>query len=66
MISRIAALLDASGRAVTRQQYVGDAVMDDGRVTMQRFDGGYFDASGNPQYYLTDWQGNVTGVADGS
>ena len=40
MISRIAAaLLDASGRTVTRRQYVGDAVIDDGKVTMQRFDG---------------------------
>lgn len=40
--------------------------LDDGAVTMQRFDGGYFDASGRPQYYLTDWQGSVTGVADDS
>jgi len=26
--------------------------------------GGYFDAKGNAYYYLTDYQGNVTGVID--
>lgn len=45
---------------------VVNTVIDAGVVTMQRFDGGYFDASGKPQYYLTDWQGNITAVADAS
>ena len=37
--------------------------LDYGVVTMPPFDGGYFDSLGKPQYYLTDWQGNVTAVA---
>ena len=28
------------------------------------FGGGYFDGSGNPHYYVTDWQGNNIGVVD--
>ena len=42
-------------------------VYDDGSAyvfVMSRFGGGYFDGSGNPHYYVTDWQGNNIGVVD--
>ncbi len=47
-----------------RRYTAGGHVLSDGRLEMSRFGGGYFDASGKPRYYLTDWQGNNIGVVD--
>lgn len=45
--------------------YDGDGHMAvNGTLEMSRFEGGYFDADGNPHYYLTDYQGNVVRVID--
>ena len=53
---------DMSDRAVL---YDGDGHMSvNGTLEMSRFEGGYFDADGNPHYYLTDYQGNVVRVID--
>ena len=48
-----------------RREYTsGGHVISNGRLVMSRFGGGYFDGSGNPHYYVTDWQGNNIGVVD--
>ena len=53
---------DMSDRTVL---YDGDGHMAvNGTLEMSRFEGGYFDAEGNPHYYLTDYQGNVVRVID--
>ncbi len=36
----------------------------DGRLEYSGFPSGYFDASGSPRYYITDWQGNNVAVVD--
>lgn len=33
-------------------------------LVMSRFGGGYFDSSGAPHYYVTDWQGSNIGVVN--
>ena len=52
-------LTDATGRTVLTRDYVGDAIVDNGRVVMTRFSGGYFDSSGKVNYYITDYQNNI-------
>jgi len=50
---------------IEQSSYTGDGhIIRDGKLVMSRFPGGYFDYSGNPHYYLTDWQGNNIGVYD--
>ena len=44
--------------------YAGAHVFCDGRLEYSGFPGGYFDASGSPRYYITDWQGNNAAVVD--
>jgi len=58
------ALASPEGWGVTVRKYLGNLVIEDDRVVQQLFPGGYFDADGNAFYYLTDYQGNVTGVID--
>ncbi len=58
------ALASPEGWGVTVRKYLGNLVIEDDRVVQQLFPGGYFDAEGNAYYYLTDYQGNVTGVID--
>ena len=50
--------------AGSREYTAGGHVLSNGALVMSRFGGGYFDASGNPHYYMTDWQGNNAGVVD--
>ena len=48
-----------------RREYTsGGHVISNNRLVMSRFGGGYFDGTGNPHYYVTDWQGNNIGVVD--
>ena len=47
-----------------REYTSGGHVIVNGRLVMSRFGGGYFDGTGNPHYYVTDWQGNNIGVVD--
>ena len=44
--------------------YAGAHVFCDGRLEYSGFPSGYFDASGSPRYYITDWQGNNVAVVD--
>ena len=44
--------------------YAGAHVFCDGRLEYSGFPGGYFDSSGSPRYYITDWQGNNAAVVD--
>jgi len=53
-----------SFQTIYKKRYLGNLVIEDDRVVQQLFPGGYFDAGGNAYYYLTDYQGNVTGVID--
>ena len=48
----------------SREYTAGGHVITGNSVLMSRFGCGYFDASGRPHYYLTDWQGNNIGVVD--
>ena len=50
--------------AEEREYTSGGHVIVNGRLVLSRFGGGYFDGSGNPHYYVTDWQGNNIGVVD--
>ena len=58
-----------AGRTVSRyrltlkRRYYGDGqIVDNDTLVQTHFGGGYFDRSGHPHYYLTDWQGNNIGV----
>ncbi len=57
--------LDADPITTSFREYRGDGrIFDNGRLSMARFDGGYFDRAGNAHYYITDRLGNNCGVAD--
>ncbi len=58
------ALASPEGWGVTVRKYLGNLVIEDDRVVQQLFPDGYFDGEGKAYYYLTDYQGNVTGVID--
>jgi len=53
-----------SFQTIYKKRCLGNLVIEDDRVVQQLFPGGYFDTEGNAYYYLTDYQGNVTGVID--
>ena len=47
------------------RRYTGNRhVVSKNVLVMSRFPGGFFDSTGSPYYYLTDFQGNNIGVYD--
>ena len=55
---------DGDYEVTSSRVYAGAHVFCDGRLEYSAFPGGYFDASGSPRYYITDWQGNNAAVVD--
>ena len=55
---------DGDYELTSSRVYAGAHVFCDGRLEYSGFPGGYFDSSGSPRYYITDWQGNNAAVVD--